>query len=203
MNAIMGGIRELWLEIRESHELALQASSECHANASRRQRGFVLLTALVLLLVLTLAALVAMVYQANQARVAGNTANAQISFETAEGALRIAEGQLLTGAYTGVPFTTAGNNGLYLFNPLQAPLWTNPSTWSGSGTTFASTFSGLSSAAPQVMIEQLPSVAMPGQSLASVQYGGGVQTVNVYRITVRAVGANGKAPVMVQSIFHE
>lgn len=169
----------------------------------RRQAGFVLLTALVLLLALTLAALVAMVYQANQARVAGNTANAQISFETAEGALRIAEGQLLSGAYTAVPFTATGNNGLYLFNPLQAPYWTNPSTWTTSGATFPSTFTGLSSAAPQVLIEQLPSVAMPGQSLATTQYGGGVQTVNVYRITVRAVGANGKAPVMVQSIFHQ
>lgn len=172
-------------------------------NRPRNSTGFVLLTALVLLLVLTLAALVAMVYQANQARVAGNTANAQISFETAEGALRVAEGNLLSGVYTQIPFTLAGSNGLYLFNPAQAPMWTVASTWTGTGTTFPSTFQGLSSAAPQVMIEQLPSVSMPGQSLASVQYGGGVPTVNVYRITTRAVGANGKAPVMVQSIFRQ
>ncbi len=168
-----------------------------------RAGGFVLLTALVMLLVLTLAALVAIVYQANQARVAGNTANAQISFETAEGALRIAEGAMLSGQYVNVPFTVAGNNGLYLFDPASTPVWAASSTWSSSGTTMASPYQGLSSAAPQVVIEQLPSVAMPGQSIASVQYGGGVQPSRVYRITARAVGANGKAPSMVQSIFHE
>ncbi len=168
-----------------------------------RSSGFVLLTALVMLLVLTISALVAMVYQANQARVAGNTANAQISFETGEGALRIAEGALLSGQYVNSPFTTAGNGGLYLFNPQATPVWAQSATWSGSGTTMASPYQGLSGAVPQIVIEQLPSVAMPGQNVASMQYGGGVQPSRVYRITVRALGANGKAPTMVQSIFHQ
>lgn len=169
---------------------------------STRQRGFVLLTALVMLLVLTLIALVAMSFEANQARVAGNTANAQIAFETAEGALRIAEGSLLSSTYAANQFVTGGANGLYLFNPLSQPIWSQSSTW-GGGNVIVSGFTGQSATAALVVIEQLPSVSLPGQNLASIQYGGGSPPARVYRITARAVGANGKAPVMVQSIFHE
>lgn len=166
------------------------------------QRGFVLLTALVMLLVLTLIALVAMSFEANQARVAGNTANAQIAFETAEGALRVAEGNLLSSTYAANQFVVGGTNGLYLFNPVSAPIWSQASTWAGTNV-IVSGFTGQSATAALVVIEQLPSVSLPGQNLASIQYGGGSPPARVYRITARAVGFNGKAPVMVQSIFHE
>lgn len=165
-------------------------------------RGFVLLTALIMLLVLTLIALVAMSFEANQARVAGNTANAQISFETAEGALRIVEGNLLSSTYAANQFVLGGSNGLYLFDPTQPPVWSLSSTWTGNNV-IASGFTGQSATAALVVIEQLPSVSLPGQNLASIQYGGGSPPARVYRITARAVGANGKAPVLVQSIFHE
>ena len=166
------------------------------------QHGFVLLTALVMLLVLTLIALVAMSFEANQARVAGNTANAQIAFETAEGALRIAEGNPLSSTYAANQFVVGGANGLYLFNSTSQPIWSQPTTWSGSNV-IVSGFTGQSATSALVVIEQLPSVSLPGQNLASIQYGGGSPPARVYRITARAVGLNGKAPVMVQSIFHE
>ena len=167
----------------------------------RSQRGFVLLTALVMLLVLTLIALVAMTFESNQARVAGNTANAQIAYETADGALRVAEGNLLAGLYQ------AGTSGVYQFVNVTSPLWLPSSTtWTTSGGYIDSGFAGGSSQDARIIVEQLPSVSANGGCMSSAcasGYGGSGPPQRVYRISSYAVGANGKSVVVVQSMFRE
>ncbi len=167
----------------------------------RSQRGFVLLTALVMLLVLTLTALVAMTFESNQARVAGNTANAQIAFQTADGALRVAEGNLLAGLYQ------VGTNGVYQFVAAASPLWLPSSTaWTTGGQYIDSGFQGGSSQDARIIVEQLPSVSANGgcvSSACSSGYGGSGPPQRVFRISSRAVGANGKSVVIVQSMFRE
>lgn len=164
----------------------------------RRGRGYALVTALILLLILAAMSVVALSLGTMQTRVAANAGNALVSFEVAEGALTSAESQLLSGSYSDF----AGNaNGLYTMNPGTAPIWTTVD-WTGGGAIKAP-YSGNAGAPAYYLIEQLPSVSAPGQSAASQQYGGGAPRVRVFRITARAVGANGKTPTLLQSLFHD
>lgn len=167
------------------------------------QHGFVLVTAILMLLVLTLIALLAMALPAVQTRVASNTANAQIAFATTDGTARVAQ-TVLAGA---IPvksafLTTANATGLYFFDPVAHPVswWTSLGWAAGSVTTSA--FSGNSSAAGQYIAEELHPIRLPGQSAASSTYGSGGLNPRVFRVTAQAVGASGQTAEQVQGTYH-
>jgi Tfp pilus assembly protein PilX len=166
--------------------------------ASRCQGGFVLVLAILLLLLLIIVTLAVLNLPMIQTRISANTANAQVAFVTGEGTLRSAEGRLLSGTFASF---ASNASGLYTFDPTLAPVWTTVD-WT-TDAVLTSPFSGGSAQAGQFLIEELPSVTLPGQSTAVHQYGSAAPTARVFRITARAVGANGKAPEIVQSIFHE
>lgn len=153
------------------------------------QRGAVLLTTVILLIVLTLGALAAVSMNSTQTRVATNSADNQVAYQTAEGALGEAEKNLIAGAYSPSSFV-ANTNGLYVLDPAATPVWANPSIWTTTGATIQG-FQGGSSAGAQYVIEKLPPVTMPGQSMKT--------PVQVYRITARALGKSGRSPVILQS----
>ncbi len=157
--------------------------------ASRRQqRGSVLIITVILVLLLTILGLGTVSLNTTQTRIATNSADAQISFQTAEGVLNQAQTKLIAGDYAYANFL-AGDNGLYLFDPAVAPVWTTID-WSIAGVAIPS-FQGKSAVPGAYIIELLPSFVRPGQSLKRV--------TRVFRITARAVGPSGGAPVLLQS----
>lgn len=151
------------------------------------QTGSVLIITLIVLLMLTVMAVAEISVNSTQTHVATNTADAQIAFQTAEGALNEATNNLLANQYPLSGFLSNAN-GLYQMQN-NAPLWTTVD-WSSAGAVIMS-FQGQSGAQAAFIIELLPSVPKPGQSMASPS--------PVYRITARAVGASGSSPVILQN----
>ena len=145
--------------------------------------GFVLLTALVMLLVLTLAAIVAMAIQTAQIRVAANAESAQMALAAAEGALMNDQAATLQQQYPVVPVVCVQPT-LWASNACGATIWPTTATV----------------AVPGVAIEQLPAVTRPGENAAAGTYPG--NRAPIYRITVRAtnpISANSQA--VVQSLI--
>ena len=151
-------------------------------------KGSVLIITLLVLLALTVIAVSEVSFNSTQTRIATNTADVQVAFQTAQGALNDATNNLLAGTYTNASFI-ANANGLYLFNPNNPPLWTTVN-WTDNAAVITS-FQGSSNTQAAYIIELLPSVIQGGQNDNT--------PTNVYRITVRAVGASGNSPVILQS----
>lgn len=155
---------------------------------SRTRRGAVLLITIMLMLMLTVLGLGLVSLNSTQTRIATNSGDVQIAFQTAEGALNQAQSNLLAGNYSASNFL-ANSNGLYVFNPASAAVW-NTVNWASNSAVIQS-FQGGSKAPAAYIIEQLPSVILPGQSLK--------KPTSTFRVTARAVGPSGGAPVMLQS----
>lgn len=152
------------------------------------QKGYVLLMTLIFLIILTLLALTQVSLNSTQTRIAANATDSEITFEKTEGALNEAINYLLNGTYSATAFLQ-NTRGLYVFDPTAAPLWTTVN-WSSSAAVINS-FQGSSGPQASYLIEQLPSVIQPGQNMKTPTY--------IYRITARAVGANGNTAVLLQS----
>lgn len=150
-------------------------------------RGATLLVALVLLFILTLLAVSEVQFNSSETHMAANFADAQAAFQSAEGALNQAINFVHSGNYTPSTFL-ANTNGLYLSVPSNPPLWTTVN-WS-SASAVIQNYQGYSKAKAAYMIEQLPSVIQPGQSMRAMSL--------VFRITARALGPSGNSPVMLQ-----
>jgi type IV pilus assembly protein PilX len=169
---------------------------------------------LILLLILSLLGVTAARMQTTEERMARNEDNRQIGAQAAEAALRAAETGLTTGVYAAAQFS-ANTNGLYELNPsVGSVLWGPPAlVWSAAGAaiTYSPTdplnpmpaLTSLPAAAqsPQYIIENLPAVAMPGDSINQVQYAAPTSPVTVYRVTASGVGADSSTTTILQSIF--
>jgi type IV pilus assembly protein PilX len=154
------------------------------------QRGAVLMTTVILLLLITVLALSAVLMNSTQTRVAANSADSLIAYQTAEGALTEAENALLAGNYDVTQFA-ANTAGLYVLDAAAStPVWSKPATWT-TATAKISSYQGGSNAAAAYVIEKLPSVIRPGQNMKT--------PTQVYRITARAVGQSGNSPIILQS----
>jgi type IV pilus assembly protein PilX len=168
-----------------------------------KQSGIVLFVALILLLILSLIGVTAARMETVEERMSRNDDNHQIGTEAAEAALRAAEGGILSGIYSNF---SANANGLYTFNTAGGNS-SVPANWSTTAGAALPAYSGpsLSSVqlaqAPQTVIESLPAVAVPGESIGSVQYASPTPPVTVYRVTASAVGADGTSTTTLQSIF--
>ncbi len=151
-------------------------------------KGSVLIITLLLMLMLTVMAITQITFNHTQTHIATNSADAQVAFQTAEGALNEATNRVLSGTYAPTEFLS-NTNGLYLSNPANPPLWTTLD-WNSNNAVIKS-FQGKSYAQGAYIIEQLPSVIRPGQNINN--------PAHVYRITARAVGASGNSLVILQS----
>jgi type IV pilus assembly protein PilX len=182
--------------------------------APSQQRGVVLFVALILLLILSLLGVTAARMQTTEERMARNEDNRQIGAQAAEAALRAAETGLTMGVYAAAQFSS-NTNGLYELNPSTGSVLYGPPVfnWStaGAAITYSPTnalnpmpaLSSLPTAAqsPQYIIENLPAVAMPGDSINQVQYAAPTSPVTVYRVTANGVGADSSTTTILQSIF--
>ncbi|MBL7480398.1 pilus assembly PilX family protein [Legionella bononiensis] len=153
-----------------------------------KQKGYILITTLVLMSMLTMMGLTQSSHNTTQTRVATNATDSEISFEKTEGALNEAVNKILNATYTTQNFLN-NTNGLYLFDSSTTPIWKTVN-WSSSSAVINS-FQGGSGTQSSYIIEQLPSVIQPGQNMKS--------PTHVYRITARSVGSNGTSSVLIQS----
>jgi type IV pilus assembly protein PilX len=166
-----------------------------------KQSGVVMFVALILLLILSLLGVTAARMQTVEERMARNDDNRQMGAQAAEAALRSAENGLLTGIFVNF----AGNtNGLYapLFtngSPLTGMDWTIPAnTLPYAGAAMASM--PANAAAPLVVIENLPSVAVAGDDISVISLNPSSPPVTVYRVTAQGVGADNTSTTMLQTI---
>lgn len=180
------------------------------ATVGREQRGFVLIVALILLLVLTILGLAAAQSTSLEERMAGNARNHDLAFQAAEAALGAGINCVRTGSTLCSTFTTAttGGNGAYIFNPFAVggAIWNQSGFWTTSGNTiYYDSYAGGSlpnlAQQPQFIIEQMPPVALPGGSLGQAQYGSGAPSISRWRVTSYAVGGDTSSTVMLQSIY--
>lgn len=162
----------------------------CHTPPAR---GMVLPTVLIMLLILSVASVVLVEQISTQTRMAGNSANTDMSLQVAEALLQTATSQLLSGAYTEAEFR-ADANGLYYFrasnySPGNPVPWKIPAVWNtvpqqpvvGPGDTTTDR---------RFMIEELPAVVSPGGS-----------TQKAYRITARVIGQGQQGTIMLQTLY--
>jgi type IV pilus assembly protein PilX len=177
-----------------------------------RQRGAVLVVSLLLLLVMTILALGASQTTRIQERMAGNTRDYDLAFQSAEAALRTAERLIDDPALTAAPLPcSSGRCRVYELNVIpddyadRPRSWWDANAWSyspdnawnptaGEATLGAG---GLELRDPQFFIEELEEVP---DSLTIPPTGPPPSRI-YYRITSRAEGGTQSAQVLLQSTF--
>ena len=162
------------------------------------QRGVVLFTSLVLLVILTLVGVMLSRLQTVEERISRNDQDHQLAVQAAEATLRFAEVGLYNGTYTNFANNTAGlytwqsgTTAAYLTHNLSSP---NAQMLPYNGPALPIT------GVPVFLIESLPPAAMPGTTLSSQQYGAPTPPVRVFRITAYSFGGDNNATATLQEI---
>jgi type IV pilus assembly protein PilX len=181
-------------------------------SARSRQQGAVLYIALILLLILTIIGVAASRLQTGEAVMARNDHNHQLAMQAAEAALRDAEINVIDGTWL-LPQFLQNNAGLYVLSDYVLAHGTsvadqinwnqnypllNPAAMQYTGAAL-----GNAPASPmvtQVIIEDLPPVARPGDPICTPS--NQTNSCSVLRITAHAVGADASASATLQTIIH-
>lgn len=175
----------------------------------KKNKGSVLVSGLILLLIITLLALYGISNSLVQERNSSNVADKRVALEAGEKSLRIAESYIYKNITTVSNFNTSCTGGLCLPSTTSTQVW-NSIDWTNSANTISTpsiiaqtdyptvNFTGLYQT-PKLIIEKLDNVgAVPGQS-ANI---GVAQNQGVaYRITTIAYGARAGTQVMLQSFY--
>jgi type IV pilus assembly protein PilX len=150
----------------------------------------------VLLVVLTLLGLSGVRSTSLEERMAGNLRDVNLAFQAAESALRSAEELLGTAVLPAFD----GTGGRYLPTATPPARW-EAVDWKDATEVATVSYSGAHLAhlatAPTYIIEELPATDESGGSLEA----GVAQTVQLYRVTSRGVGATATAVAMLQSTY--
>lgn len=162
------------------------------ATACGACRGFVLVTALILMLVLTVLAVGGVSLFGGQVRTAANIASQEIAFQAAEAALQQAQTNIFAGAYPLAQFQQ-DSGGLYQNYPLNPPLWTTIDWTSSAAVIPVTILTGLPSGVQAAYTIELMAPVVPLGSSSQ-------NPSNVYRITAEGTQASGGAPVILQSV---
>mgnify|MGYP001130646657 CR=1 FL=1 len=169
-------------------------------DSRNREQGAAMVIALVMLVVLTLLATASARMTLMEERMTGNTQDRTIAFQAAEAGLRAGEAQAQLAV---LPNFSVNANGLYeSATPGSTPVW-NAIDWSDSSAVLA--FTGMAGApgmleesSSSYIVEELPRVSTPGESLAADV---AVDDATFYRVTSRGVGVSGNAVVTLQTTF--
>lgn len=182
------------------------------------EKGAVLITALMFVVILTLIGVTAVMTTTMEERMAGNSRDRNVAFQAAEIALRDAERDILclnaagTGSctrtmpisgQTGAMDTTATScsyclPGVYLPATSGDPVWVKKNLASGSSDSVQfGSYTGATNIVgvaiqPRYLIEVIR-VLPPGESLTTKIY--------YYRITARGFGANANTQVTLQEVY--
>lgn len=177
-----------------------------------RQRGFTLISILLMVTVLAALAVAGMGASLMQERMAGNARDRSLAMQAAEAALRDAESDIEASITPDSDFASGCADGLCLppsmssSSPSSVPLW-QTLDWSASAglsraygsRTGVAALAGVAQA-PRYIVELLP--PLPPASGQSA--GTGVSLISLaqaYRITVRATGARSTTVVVLQSTY--
>jgi type IV pilus assembly protein PilX len=188
----------------------------------QRQRGAVLVIALVMLLILTLVGIAGLRDTQLQERMAGGAQDRERALQAAESALREAEQSIEDGTADDVSNDYGANYKDYEGADVgdkddlqrknsgggfvtEAEYWRDHYDWTGdsgnNSTVSTSTLAGLNTQ-PLYVIERLPRDYSAVPDSFNVK-GAGYPTVDDYLITVRATGATDDTVVILQSYYRD
>lgn len=158
------------------------------ANNRYRQNGAVLVVSLILLLVVTMIAVSSMQGTMLEEKMAGNTLDRNLAFQSAESAIREAEIGIEAVASLGNLDGTAGLFGLTDAEPEA----TYATTWSDANNHVVTNASYGAYQAPQYFIKHFTTVVGTEGALNMSGYGDnkGSGDVSVFKITARGTGGN-------------
>lgn len=159
---------------------------------SSSQRGVALITGLIFMVVLTLLVVAAMRTTILEEKMAGNTRDVNLAFQSGEAALRAGE-RVLNGASLPA-FTTAGP--YMTVDSRDDTYWLSTHDWTTKSVVYGTKPTG-TAAAPRFVIEELAAVPTAGFSKKA----GPITELGYYRVIARGVGANANTVVIVQSTY--
>ena len=166
----------------------------------KKQEGAVFIVSLVILLVVTMLAISSMQSTALEERMAGNTNDRNLAFQSTESALREAEVFIESVTSLG-NFDGAG--GLYGRTDAEPSFYT-PATWNTSGNHVVAGTDFGSHEAPRYYIKNFTTVTGTEGALNMSGYGDnkGTGDVTVFRVTARGIGAGAdSAEVILRSQY--
>lgn len=165
-----------------------------HNIQQQNQQGVTLLTALLLLFIMTLLTLSSINTTTLDSKVSSNLRNRDLSFQAAETTLKQAEAYI-HNTYPLPSFD--GSDGRLPYDPTRD--LANDTTWDNLSSHAGASLPDILHIThkPEYIIEQLPAV---GNSNGSLEAGLSLEE-SYYRITAKAQGATGNATVIVQSVY--
>ncbi|MBF0610068.1 MAG: hypothetical protein G8345_01150 [Magnetococcales bacterium] len=171
----------------------------------RQEKGSILLIVLVLMLVLATIGLQSMSSTSLQERMTANTLDKDISFQSAETALRTAEEWIESQAGRPTAVSTCSSNPCNVWTQgtiSYSSNYVNSTFWS----TYARPYNSASATTPYYIIEQLTDTYTDTSSTGdSVKTGTGGSssdsTAYFYRITARGGGNSGTSIIVLQSVY--
>jgi len=165
----------------------------------RDERGVVLFTALILLLILTMVGVLLARSESVEESISENDQDHELAIQAAEAALRYAEVGLYNGTYSSFSSNT---NGQYLWQNGTTDAFQQYDLSSPAGTLL--TYGGASlpniAAPPEFLIESMPAAAIPGEALGNQQYSPPTPPISVYRITAYSYGGDKSTTAELQEI---
>ncbi len=167
-------------------------------NAHRAlQKGAVLITSLMILLVLTLIGVTAMTTSTLEERMAGNLKDVNLAFQAAESALRDGEVWLANLSTRPAPVTSCGSPPCAVWELNQiGDLKSFAGSWWQSNATAYSGSIGEVNSQPRYVIEYYDTIP---DSIVKPSTGGGRY---FYLLTARGTGGTDNAQVLLQSVFN-
>ena len=165
-----------------------QNSFRTRYRAQSRQRGAVLIVSLIFLLVVTLIAVGSMRDTILEEKMAGNTRDRNLAFQSAESGMREAE-QFIEGISSLGNFGTTA--GLYGQTEAEPTFW-SPTTWSDATYHVVADSDFGSYTAPRYMVKHFTTVVGTEGAMNMSGYGDnkGTGDVTIFRITARGSGGN-------------
>jgi type IV pilus assembly protein PilX len=169
-----------------------------HSLVGVRQRGAVLVTAMLLLLVLTIIGVTVMQMSRMQERMAGNSRDVNLAFQAAEGALR--NGEMFISEQTVRPLSCSD---------MTCEVWLEGSVtgavankdeawWDTNGQDFdLESIAGLADE-PKAVVEELGFVRTDGGVVMGQDPPDGR---DFYQVTARSTGGSGQAEIVLQSTY--
>lgn len=167
----------------------------------KKNKGYVLISGLILLLIITVIALSGTSNSILQEKSAGGLQDKQIAFQNAETALRVAENYVYLNVSAASLFAVGCNAGLCITNPAN-PVWETINFETDNAKFITLTGNNVISKAskqPRYIIELLDEV--PAVAGESIKVTTSKVSANAYRITTVAYGNSPGTRVMLQSIF--
>ena len=165
-----------------------------------RERGAVLVVSLIMLLIVTMIAVSSMQGTVMEEKMAGNTRDRNLAFQTAESALREAE-RYLAGLVSMSSFV--GSGGLYGLTNSE-PVYTDAATWSDTANHVVASDPHASYAAPRYFIKYYTLVEGSDGALNMSGYGDnkGTGDVTVFKLTARSTGASAESAEVILRTYY-